>query len=314
MSWLTKLLSRPAPLAPDARARLDRWRALPAAPSARAARRRAVRRGRRRVDRPRHADGSPDRDRRGDGRGGTDRSRPRRSTRCCGSPRRRAATTSSCTASAAPQQRGGRGPGRGVARVPRVHRPGAARRLSRGIRRDADPQGDAGVSRRAVQAAVDRPRLCRAGADRTEGQAPQGTWMRGSIGSGSRCSAGTTPWPMRWRPRSSCLRCFLAHAEAKPRRVEEMLWDPGRRAGWVESRARRHAPRMTDDDRSDAPPPDPADEPLDALRVLQAGAGADRWLDRPLPALATRDPVSCPPDTPLRTVLETMHRDAHRRR
>jgi DNA polymerase-3 subunit epsilon len=32
MSWLTKLLARPAPLAPDARARLERWRKLPAAP------------------------------------------------------------------------------------------------------------------------------------------------------------------------------------------------------------------------------------------------------------------------------------------
>ncbi len=65
---------------------------------------------------------------------------------------------------------------------------------------------------------------------------------------------------------------------------------------------------MTDDDRSDAPPPDPAGEPQDVLWVLQSGAGADRWLDRPLLAIATRDPVSCTPDTPLRAVLETMHR------
>jgi CBS domain-containing protein len=39
-----------------------------------------------------------------------------------------------------------------------------------------------------------------------------------------------------------------------------------------------------------------------------AQAGADRWLDRPLAGLAVRDPVSCAPDTPLRTVLATMHR------
>ena len=32
MSWLTKLLSRKAPLPPEARARLDRWLGLPAAP------------------------------------------------------------------------------------------------------------------------------------------------------------------------------------------------------------------------------------------------------------------------------------------
>ncbi len=32
MSWLTKLLSRAVPLPPEARARLDRWRALPATP------------------------------------------------------------------------------------------------------------------------------------------------------------------------------------------------------------------------------------------------------------------------------------------
>ena len=32
MSWLTKLLTRPPPLEPDARARLERWRKLPASP------------------------------------------------------------------------------------------------------------------------------------------------------------------------------------------------------------------------------------------------------------------------------------------
>jgi len=65
---------------------------------------------------------------------------------------------------------------------------------------------------------------------------------------------------------------------------------------------------MTDPDRSDVPLSDPADESLSALRVLQSGAGTDRWLDRPLAALATREPVSCAPDTPLRSVLETMQR------
>jgi CBS domain-containing protein len=62
---------------------------------------------------------------------------------------------------------------------------------------------------------------------------------------------------------------------------------------------------MTDPDRPAAPPSEPADEPLLAL---QAGTGADRWLDRPLAALAIREPVSCAPETPLRAVLETMRR------
>jgi CBS domain-containing protein len=65
---------------------------------------------------------------------------------------------------------------------------------------------------------------------------------------------------------------------------------------------------MTDPDRPDALPSDPADEPLRALQALQSGAVGGRSLDRPLAALATRDPVSCTPDTPLRAVLERMQR------
>jgi CBS domain-containing protein len=61
-----------------------------------------------------------------------------------------------------------------------------------------------------------------------------------------------------------------------------------------------------------APPPTdpgtdvPLEAPVHAFRGAQAGA--DRWLDRPLAGLAVREPVSCAPDTPLRTVLVTMQR------
>jgi CBS domain-containing protein len=49
----------------------------------------------------------------------------------------------------------------------------------------------------------------------------------------------------------------------------------------------------------------PLEAPVHALRGAQAGA--DRWLDRPLAGLAARDPISCTPETPLRTVLATLH-------
>jgi CBS domain-containing protein len=58
--------------------------------------------------------------------------------------------------------------------------------------------------------------------------------------------------------------------------------------------------------------PDPTDPgtdvlPEDSVRAFRGmQAGADRWVDRPVAGLATRAPVSCAPDTPVRTVLETM--------
>ena len=47
----------------------------------------------------------------------------------------------------------------------------------------------------------------------------------------------------------------------------------------------------------------------EALEVLRAGAAmAQPLLDQPLASFAVREPVSCPPDAPIRTVLETMGR------
>ena len=47
-----------------------------------------------------------------------------------------------------------------------------------------------------------------------------------------------------------------------------------------------------------------------ALEVLRgAAAMAQPLLEQPLASYATREPVSCPPDAPIRTVLETMGRE-----
>ena len=75
------------------------------------------------------------------------------------------------------------------------------------------------------------------------------------------------------------------------------------------------APEIASNESSDgsasAPPgPDHDQDPPDALSMLRGGSGmAPPLLDQPLADFATRKPVSCPPDTPLRAVLETMGRE-----
>jgi len=57
---------------------------------------------------------------------------------------------------------------------------------------------------------------------------------------------------------------------------------------------------------SDAP-----DAPVDALAILRGGSGmAAPLLDQPLARFANRAPVSCAPSTPIRSVLETLRREA----
>jgi CBS domain-containing protein len=53
------------------------------------------------------------------------------------------------------------------------------------------------------------------------------------------------------------------------------------------------------------------DAPADALATLRGGSGmTPPLLDQPLASFATRAPISCSPDTPIRTVLEMMEREA----
>ena len=55
-----------------------------------------------------------------------------------------------------------------------------------------------------------------------------------------------------------------------------------------------------------------ADDPLEPWAHPLSGMmlpGAERWLDRPLASLATRAPVTCPPETPLGAALETLRRE-----
>src|SRR5262245_49222974 len=54
------------------------------------------------------------------------------------------------------------------------------------------------------------------------------------------------------------------------------------------------------------------DDPLEPWAHPRSGIvlpGAERWLERPLASLASRAPVTCPPETPLGAALETLRRE-----
>src|SRR5215475_7078099 len=58
-------------------------------------------------------------------------------------------------------------------------------------------------------------------------------------------------------------------------------------------------------DAADDDPLEPWAHPLSGMML----PAAERWLDRPLASLASRAPVTCPPETPLGAALETLRRE-----